>query len=95
VGLAATGWMGPERRGVIKVHAMMDGFCGVIEFARITEAREHDRKFMFHLKLPANSWLVFDKAYNVYHQFAKWSTQKIWFVTRMKDNIFMNISIAV
>src|SRR5690606_17660934 len=36
--------------------------------------------------LPANSWLVFDKAYNSYHQFAKWSKQKIWFVTRMKDN---------
>jgi len=38
------------------------------------------------LKLATNSWLVFDKAYNAYHQFAKWTAQKIWFVTRMKDN---------
>ena len=29
---------------------------------------------------------MFDKAYTVYDQFAKWTEQKIWFVTRMKDN---------
>ena len=77
---------GARKKGGIKVHAMMDAFSGVTEFVRMTEAREHDRKFLYHLKLPAGSWLVFDKAYNVYEQFAKWATQKIWFVTRMKDN---------
>jgi hypothetical protein len=77
---------GSKKKGGIKVHAMMDAFSGVTEFVRMTEAREHDRKFLYHLKLAPNSWLVFDKAYTVYHQFAKWTEQKIWFVTRMKDN---------
>lgn len=77
---------GGRKKGGIKVHAMMDAFSGVTEFVRMTEAREHDRRFLYHLKLAANSWLVFDKAYTVYHQFAKWTNQKIWFVTRMKDN---------
>lgn len=77
---------GARKKGGIKVHAMMDAFSGVTEFVRMTEAREHDRKFLYHLKLAANSWLVFDKAYTVYHQFAKWTNQKIWFVTRMKEN---------
>ena len=77
---------GSRKKGGIKVHAMMDAFSGVTEFVRMTEAREHDRRFLYHLKLAANSWLVFDKAYTVYHQFAKWTNQKIWFVTRMKDN---------
>lgn len=77
---------GARKKGGIKVHAMMDAFSGVTEFVRMTEAREHDRKFLYYLKLAANSWLVFDKAYTVYHQFAKWTKQKIWFVTRMKDN---------
>lgn len=71
---------GARKKGGIKVHAMMDAFSGVTEFVRMTEAREHDRKFLYHLKLSVNSWLVFDKAYTVYHQFAKWTTQKIWFV---------------
>ena len=70
----------------------MDAFSGVTEFVRMTEAREHDRKFLYHLKLPANSWLVFDKAYTVYEQFAKWTGQKIWFVSRMKDNAVYHVT---
>jgi Transposase DDE domain/Domain of unknown function (DUF4372) len=77
---------GSKKKGGIKVHALMDAFSGVTEFVRMTEAREHDRKFLYHLKLAANSWLVFDRAYTVYQQFAKWTNEKIWFVTRMKDN---------
>ncbi len=83
---------GARKKGGIKVHAMMDAFSGVTEFVRMTEAREHDRRFLYHLKLAANSWLVFDKAYTVYHQFAKWTTQKIWFVTRMKDNADFHVT---
>lgn len=40
----------------------MDAFIGVTEFIRITATKEHDRKFLFHLKLSVGSWLVFDKA---------------------------------
>ncbi len=83
---------GGRKKGGIKVHAMMDAFSGVTEFVRMTEAREHDRKFLYHLKVPANSWLVFDKAYNAYHQFAKWTAQKIWFVSRMKDNADFHVT---
>lgn len=83
---------GGRKKGGIKVHAMMDAFSGVTEFVRMTAAREHDRRFLYHLKLPADSWLVFDKAYNVYHQFARWTKQKIWFVTRMKDNADFHVT---
>ncbi len=83
---------GARKKGGIKVHAMMDAFSGVTEFVRMTEAREHDRRFLYHLKLAANSWLVFDKAYTVYDQFAKWTDQKIWFVTRMKDNADFHVT---
>lgn len=75
---------GGRKKGVIKVHTMMGALSGVAEFVRMTAAREHDRNFLYRLKPEPNSWLVFDKAYNVYHQFSKWTTQKIWFVTQMK-----------
>jgi len=83
---------GGRKKGGIKVHAMMDAFSGVTEFVRMTQAKEHDRKFLYHLKLATNSWLVFDKAYTVYHQFAKWAEQKIWFVTRMKNNADFHVT---
>lgn len=83
---------GSRRKGGIKVHAMMDAFSGVAEFVRITEARENDKKFLFHLKPMPNSWLVFDKAYTNYHQFSKWKDQKIWIVTRMRENAVYHVT---
>jgi hypothetical protein len=77
---------GSRKKGGFKVHAMMDAFSGVVEFARITEAREHDQKFLRHLNLKPNSWIVFDKAYTTYGQFSKWTRDKIWFVTRERKN---------
>jgi hypothetical protein len=64
---------GSRKKGGIKVHAMMDAFSGITEYVRMTAAKVHDRQFLYHLKLPANSWLVFDKAYNLYSQFAQWA----------------------
>src|ERR1035437_9196819 len=83
---------GSRKKGGIKVHTMMDAFSGVAEFVRMTEARVHDRKFLYHIGLPANSFIVFDKAYNLYSQFDKWTKQKIWFVTRMKDNAVYHVT---
>jgi Transposase DDE domain/Domain of unknown function (DUF4372) len=83
---------GSRKKGGIKVHALMDAFSGVTEFVRMSAAKVHDRKFLYHLKLPAQSFIVFDKAYNLYSQFAKWTTQKVWFVTRMKDNAVYHVT---
>ena len=83
---------GSRKKGGIKVHSLMDAFSGVVEFLRITAAKEHDRKFLYHVKLPANSFIVFDKGYNLYSQFAKWTNEKVWFVTRMKDNAVYHVN---
>ena len=83
---------GSRRKGGIKVHTMMDAFSGVTEFVRMTEARVHDCKFLYMLKLEPDSWLVFDKAYNAYGQFAKWTHNRVWFVTRMKDNAVYHVT---
>lgn len=83
---------GSRKKGGIKVHTMMDAFSGVAEFVRMTAAKVHDRKFLYHIDLPAGSFVVFDKAYNLYSQFDKWTKQKIWFVTRMKDNAVYHVT---
>jgi hypothetical protein len=83
---------GSRKKGGIKVHTLMDAFSGVAEFVRITAAKEHDRKFLYHIKLMSNSWIVFDKGYNPFRQFAKWTEQKIWFVTRMRENAVFHVS---
>ena len=83
---------GSRKKGGIKVHTLMDAFSGVTEFLRITQAKEHDRKFLYHVKLPAQSFIVFDKGYNLYQQFARWSKEQVWFVTRMKENAVYHVT---
>jgi hypothetical protein len=82
---------GSRKKGGLKVHSMMDAFSGVVEFLNITEAKVHDRKFLLGLDLAKHSFIVFDKAYNVYSQFDKWTKEQIWFVTRMKDNAVYHV----
>lgn len=82
---------GARKKGGIKVHALMNAFSGVAEFVRITAAKEHDRNFLHHIKLRPNSWIVFDKGYNPYRQFAKWTSDKVWFVTRQCDNAVFHV----
>ena len=83
---------GARKKGGFKVHAMMDAFSGVTEFVRMTEAREHDQKFLYHLKLAPNSWIVFDKAYTNYRYFAKWTAQKVWFVSRERGKAVFHVT---
>jgi len=82
---------GSRKKGGIKVHALMDAFSGVTEFVRMTDAKVHDRKFLYHLKVPPRSFLVFDKGYNLYSQYAKWTAEQVWFVIRMKDNAVFHV----
>jgi len=83
---------GSRKKGGIKVHTMMDAFSGVANFIRMTAAKVHDKNFLTHLQLEPQSFLVFDKAYNYYVQFDRWTKKNIWFVTRMKNNAVYHVS---
>ena len=83
---------GSRKKGGIKVHTLMDAFSGVVNFVRMTEAKVHDKMFLAHLALESGSFIVFDKAYNFYRQFARWTNSQIWFVTRMKDNALYHVN---
>lgn len=75
-----------RKKGGLKVHMMIDAHSDTPEFVKISEARKHDKNFLEHLKLAAHSMIVFDRAYNHYFQFAKWTHQNIFFVCRLKKN---------
>ena len=75
-----------KKKGGLKVHMLIDAVQSVAKFVRITEAKMHDKNFLKDIQVPEFSMLVFDKAYNYYKQFAKWTDANIYFVTRQKDN---------
>jgi len=80
-----------KKKGGLKVHMLIDAVESVAKFVRITEAKVHDKNFLSQIQVPAHSMLVFDKAYNYYKQFAKWTEEKIYFVTRQKNNAICEV----
>ena len=75
-----------KKKGGLKVHMLIDAVQSVGRFVKITEAKSHDKNFLKNLEMISHSMLVFDKAYNYYHQFALWSQKQVYFVTRLKKN---------
>jgi len=62
-----------KKKGGLKVHMLTDIHADSPQFVKISEAKMHDKNFLQYLKLSAGSMIVFDKAYNYYLQFAKWT----------------------
>jgi hypothetical protein len=84
-----------NKKGGLKVHMLSDVHADVPKFARISEAKQHDKNFLQYLNLAKGSVIVFDKAYNHYWQFAKWTKEGINFVCRLKDNAVYEVQDVV
>jgi len=80
-----------KKKGGMKVHMLIDAVQSVGRFIKMTAAKVHDQKFLKSLELISDSMIVFDKAYNYYHQFALWTQKQVYFVTRMKKNAVFTI----
>jgi len=74
-----------KKKGGLKVHMLTDIHSESACYAHISEAKQHDRKFLDRLSLTKGSMIVFDRAYNDYKWFAEQSEKGVWFVCRMKD----------
>jgi hypothetical protein len=75
-----------KKKGGLKVHMLTDIHADTPQFVKISEAKMHDKNFLQYLNLSPGSMIVFDKAYNYYLQFAKWTQAGVNFVCRLKDN---------
>ena len=75
-----------KKKGGLKVHMLIDAVQSVGRFIKITAAKVHDKNFLKSLELISHSMVVFDKAYNYYHQFALWTHNQVYFVSRLKTN---------
>lgn len=75
-----------KKKGGIKVHTVINVDERVPKLVWFTEAAKHDHILLHKLKMDANTIYVFDKGYNDYKAFKKFSENKTGFVTRIKDN---------
>jgi hypothetical protein len=73
-------------KGGIKSHVQIRLLDELPMNVRYTAGAANDHDFLNHLILTKDDIAIFDKAYVDYAQYAKWSSEGIYFVTREKDN---------
>jgi Domain of unknown function (DUF4372)/Transposase DDE domain len=73
-------------KGGIKAHVMLDHDDYMPSFVLITEAKVADVRVARDLRLNPGSIMVVDRAYTDYSLFGRWTEEKVFFVTRLKDN---------
>jgi hypothetical protein len=62
-------------------------------FIDFSVAANHNQNIYSKLQLPHGSYVVFDKGYNNYKQYAKFTAQDVFFVTRQKENTVYDIAV--
>jgi len=73
-------------KGAVKLHLLLDHDGYLPTFAIITEGRVSDIKMAWQFKFDPGTIVVDDRGYNDYALFGHWTSQGVYFVTRMKSN---------
>jgi hypothetical protein len=75
-----------KSKGGIKVHTVINADEIVPNLVWFSPATTHDHNFLDKLKCDDNTVYIFDKGYNDYKAFKRFTEHKTGFVTRLKDN---------
>ncbi len=69
-----------KSKGGIKAHVMLHAAELMPCLVRFTEGVRHDSTFLKHLNVAEGSYIVMDKGYTDYLQYAQWSDLGIYFI---------------
>lgn len=78
-------------KGAIKLHLLLDHDGYLPSFAIITEGRVPDIKMAWQFQFDPHTIVIDDRGYNDYALFGHWTSQGVYFVTRMKDNTLYEV----
>jgi len=73
-------------KGAVKLHLLLDHDGYLPSYAYISNGKKHDATYAKRFPLAPGSIVTMDRGYNDYKLFAYWTAQKIFFVTRLKEN---------
>ena len=73
-------------KGGVKAHVLLDHDDYLPSYVLITQARTSDVRVAQSLNLNPGSIVAFDRGYNDYALFGRWTERKVLFVTRLKEN---------
>jgi len=78
-------------KGAIKLHLLLDHDGYLPEFAVLSEGKVADVKVARGLHFSPGTIVVDDRGYTDYTLWGRWCCQRVYFVTRMKDNALYEV----
>lgn len=75
-----------QTKGAVKMHLLLDHDGYLPSFAALTDAKTADITVARSMEFAPGTILVFDRGYNDYHWFSRLTKNKVFFVTREKEN---------
>ncbi len=75
-----------QTKGAVKLHLLLDHDGYLPVYAHITEGNVHEINIARTLEFAPGSIIAMDMGFNDYSLYGKWTENKVYFVTRMKDN---------
>jgi hypothetical protein len=73
-------------KGAIKLHLLLDHDGYLPSFAIITDGKASDVEVAWRFRFDPGTIVVYDRGYNDYRLFGEWTSQGVYFVTRMLPN---------
>lgn len=91
--LQGTGLVGlnGKRKGGIKVHTLMKSTQDIPCMVRFSASAKADSSFLKEVNLPKGSIVVFDRGYNQYATFNKFTEQGVKWVTRLRQTAAVEV----
>ena len=73
-------------KGAVKLHLLLDHDGYLPSYAYISDGKKHESRFARKFPLAPGSIVTMDKGYTDYSLYSYWTAEKVFFVTRLKDN---------
>jgi FOG: Transposase and inactivated derivatives len=75
-----------KKKGGIKAHTIIDLSYNMPCLVRYTEAVRHDHVLLSEVHIEKGSFITFDKGYVDYTQYERFTSEGVFYVTRLKDS---------
>ena len=78
-------------KGAVKLHLLLDHDGYLPTFALLTDGKTHEVRVAREARLAPGSIIAIDRGYTDLTLFSRWTTEGVWFVTKMKQQLVYQV----
>jgi len=78
-------------KGAVKLHLLLDHEGYLPTFALLTDGKTHEVRVAREVQLAPGSIIAIDRGYTDLALFSRWTSEGVWFVTRMKQQLVYQV----